>query len=150
MVSVGAPSFFLALEPSSERAAGHFLRRVLLKAAPGAAGVVCCALSAMLANYFGTPDGIASTMAVLSAGVIGLSNLILTCRPFSKLRIAICTAMCCGFAAAAAFLPGLFKLSVAAMTARHWIMLAAITAAGVMVLILVTLAVRPLLKKLER
>jgi cation-transporting ATPase E len=149
MVSVGAPSFFLALEPSSERAAGQFLRRVLLKAAPGAAGVVCCALSAMLANYFGTPDGIASTMAVLSAGVIGLGNLILTCRPFSKLRIAVCAAMCAAFAAAVAFLPDMFALSVYEMTARHWIMLSAITAAGVAVLILGTLLVKPMLKKLD-
>ena len=149
MLTVGAPSFFLALEPSNERASGHFLKRVLLKAVPGAAGVVCCALSAMIANYFGTPDEIASTMAVLSAGVIGLGNLILTCRPFSGLRIAVCVLMSIGFVCAAAFLPRMFSLCVYEMTARHWIMLAAITAAGVAVLILGTLAVQPLLKKLE-
>ena len=149
-LTVGAPSFFLALEPSGERAAGHFLRRVLLKAVPGAAGVVCCALSAMIANYFGTPDAIASTMAVLSAGVIGLGNLILTCRPFSKLRIAVCAAMSVGFVCVAAFLPAAFKLNVTEMTARHWIMLSAITAAGVAVLIFGTLIVRPILLKLEK
>ena len=148
-LTVGIPSFFLALEPSNERAAGHFLKRILLKATPGAAGVVCCALSAMVANYFGTPDAVASTMAVLSAGVIGLGNLILTCRPFSKLRIAVCTAMSAGFVCAAAFLPDLFKLGVQSMTARHWIMLSAITAAGVAVLILGTLLVQPKVKKLE-
>ena len=149
MVTVGAPSFFLALEPSSERASGHFLKRVLLKAAPGAAGVVCCALSAMIANYFGTPDEIASTMAVLSAGVIGLGNLILTCRPFSKLRIAVCVLMWVAFASAVAFLPGGFSLSVYEMTARHWIMLSAVTAAGIVVLILGTLLVQRPLRKLE-
>ena len=149
MLTVGAPSFFLALEPSNERAKGHFLKRILLKAAPGAAGVVCCALSAMVAEHFGTPETVASTMAVLSAGVIGLGNLILTCRPFSRLRVVICAAMSLGFAAVTAFLPHVFKLSTAEMTPRHWIMLAAITAAGVMVLLLGTLAVRPHLKKLE-
>ena len=149
MLTVGAPSFFLALEPSNERASGHFLKRVLLKAAPGAAGVVCCALSAMIANYYGTPDRIASTMAVLSAGVIGLGNLILTCRPFSKLRIAVCVLMSVGFVCAAAFLPNVFALNVYELTARHWIMLSAITAAGVAVLILGTLTVTPRVKKLE-
>jgi len=149
MLTVGAPSFFLALEPSSERASGHFLKRILLRAAPGAAGVVCCALSAMIANYFGTPDEIASTMAVLSAGVIGLGNLILTCRPFSKLRIAVCVLMSAGFACAVAFLPKVFSLCVHEMNARHWIMLSAITAAGVAVLILGTLIVQPILGKLE-
>lgn len=149
MLTVGAPSFFLALEPSNERASGHFLKRVLLKAAPGAAGVVCCALSAMIADYYGTPDEIASTMAVLSAGVIGLGNLILTCRPFSKLRIAVCVLMSVGLVCAVAFLPNVFALNVYELTARHWIMLSAITAAGVAVLILGTLAVAPMLKKLE-
>ena len=149
MLTVGLPSFFLALEPSSERAEGHFLKRVLLKAAPGAAGVVCCALSAMIADYFGTPDEIASTMAVLSAGCIGLGNLILTCRPFSKLRILICALMCVGFTCAVAFLPKVFSLYVYEMTARHWIMLSAITAAGVAILILGTLLVQPVLKKLK-
>ena len=149
MLTVGAPSFFLALEPSSERASGHFLKRVLLKAAPGAAGVVCCALSAMIANYYGTPDEIASTMAVLSAGVIGLGNLILTCRPFSKLRVAVCVLMSIGFVCAVAFLPNVFTLNVYEMTARHWIMLSAITAAGIFVLILGTLIVQPRVKKLE-
>jgi len=57
--------------------------------------------------------------------------------------------MSLGFAAVVAFLPHIFKLSIAEMMPRHWIMLAAITAGGVMVLILGTLAVRPLLKKLE-
>ena len=88
-------------------------------------------------------------MAVLSAGVIGLGNLMLTCMPFSKLRIAVCALMCAGFVAAVAFLNGLFKLYIYDLSARHWIMLAAITAAGVAVLILGTLGVRPLLNKLE-
>lgn len=148
MLTVGLPSFFLALEPSSERAEGHFLKRVLLKAAPGAAGVVCCALSSMIADYYGTPDEIASTMAVLSTGIIGLGNLILTCRPFSGMRIAVCALMCVGFACTVAFLPKVFSLFVYEMTARHWIMLSAITAAGVAVLIMGTLIVQPILKKL--
>ncbi len=57
--------------------------------------------------------------------------------------------MCAAFAAAVAFLPGMFALSVYEMNARHWIMLSAITAAGVAVLILGTLIVQPILRKLE-
>ena len=154
-LTVGIPSFFLALEPSNERAAGHFLKRILLKAAPGAAGVVICALSAMIANYYGTPEKIASTMAVLSAGVIGLGNLILTCRPFTKLRAVVCALMCAAFAgviAAIIWMPGVkdvLNLFVDEMTFRHWVMLAAITAAGIATLILGTIALRPLLRKLE-
>ncbi len=167
-LTIGIPSFFLALEPSNERAAGHFLKRVLLHAAPGALGVVICALSAMIANYYGTPQSVASTMAVISAGVIGLGNLILTCRPFSKLRVAVCAAMSAAFAGIITLmgaaphiradhgfgglikkLPEIFKLSVCDLGSEHWIMLAAITAAGIAVLILGTLALQPLLRKAE-
>ena len=148
-VTVGMPSFFLALEPSSERASGHFLKRVLLKAAPGAMGVTVCALSAMIANYYGTPDGIASTMAVLAAGVIGLLNLMLTCRPFTKLRAVVCVLMCALFVCAVLLLPNFFKLAVFSMTARHWIMLAAIAAAGVAALLVGTLLLRKPLSRLD-
>ena len=168
-LTIGIPSFFLALEPSSERAEGGFLRRILLNAAPGAAGVVICALSAMIANYYGTPDGVASTMATLSAGVIGLGNLILTCRPFSRLRVAVCSSMSALFAGVVALmgfaphirsdsgfcgflkrLPDVFSLCVNDLTSRHWIMLSAMTAAGVAVLIIGTLVLRPLRNRPEK
>ena len=148
-LTVGIPSFFLALEPSSERAKENFLKRIILKALPGALGVVCCALAAMIANYLGTPDGVSSTMAVLSAGVIGLGNLILTCCPFSKLRMAVCCLMCAGFACAVAFLPSFFSLHVSAMTAQHWIMFATITAVGLAVLLIGSFALKPMIKRLE-
>ena len=148
-LTVGIPSFFLALEPSSERAKGNFLKRIILKAAPAAMGVVCCALAAMIANYLGTPDEAASTMAVIGAGVIGLCNLILTCLPFSKLRFAVCALMCAGFAGAVAFFPSVFALHPEAMASQHWMMLAGMIAAGVAVLLLGVFALRPVMRKLE-
>ena len=148
-LTVGIPFFFLALEPSSERAKGNFLKRIILKAAPAAFAVVCCALGAMIANYLGVPDGVASTMAVLSAGVIGLGNLILTCLPFSKLRAAVCVLMCAGFAGAVTLFPGVFALHTLEMTPEHWMTLAAMTAGGLAVLFLCTFLLRPMMKKLE-
>jgi cation-transporting ATPase E len=148
-LTVGIPSFFLALEPSSERAKGNFLKRIILRAAPAAFAVVCCALAAMIANHLGIPDGVASTMAVLSAGVIGLGNLMLTCMPFSKLRIAVCALMCAGFAGAVALFPGIFSLHTAEMTPEHWGTLAIMTAGGLAVLLLGSLLLRPAMKKLE-
>ncbi|MBQ1371818.1 MAG: HAD-IC family P-type ATPase, partial [Oscillospiraceae bacterium] len=109
-LSVGCPSFFLALEPSHERAKGRFLRQVLLRAAPGALAVSCCAIACILTNRSGTPYELSSTMAALSAGIIGLVNLILTCRPFTPLRVGVCSVMCAAFAAAVVFLPQVFFL----------------------------------------
>jgi cation-transporting ATPase E len=135
-ISIGVPSFFLALEPSHERAGGQFLRRVILRAAPGALAVACCALAAMVTNRLGTPFEAASTMAVLSAGIIGLVNLVLTCRPFTKLRMVLCAAMAAIFAGALILLPELFFLHPAALSAGSWITLAVITACGVGILLL--------------
>lgn len=148
-LTVGIPSFFLALEPSSERAKGHFLKRIIFKAIPAALGVTSCALAAMIANYCGTPGEAASTMAVLSAGIIGLFNLVLTCLPFSPLRAAVCGAMCLGFAGIVAFLPGVFALHVSILTVQHWLTLGYMTAGGIAILFLTRLLLRPTMKRLE-
>ena len=148
-LTVGIPSFFLAFEPSNERAKGNFLKRIVLKALPGALGVVCCALAAMLANHLGMADSTASTLAVISAGVIGLGNLMITCRPFSKLRIAVCIAMCIAFAGAVALFPSVFSLDLKPITTGQWLMLAGMTAIGIGVLIAGTILLRPVIKRLE-
>lgn len=155
-LSVGIPSVFLALEPSSERAAGHFLKRILLRAGPGAAAVVSCALAAMITEFTGSSHEIASTMATVSAGIIGLANLILTCRPFTKLRAAVCAAMCAAFVLVTAFLErlphslGLDFLHVREMAGRDWIVFACVTAGGLAVLGLLTRLIRPDLKRLSQ
>ena len=137
-LSVGCPSFFLALEPTHERAKGRFLRRVVLRAAPGALAVSCCAIACILTNRSGTPYELSSTMAALSAGIIGLVNLILTCRPFTPLRVGVCSVMCAAFAAAVVFLPQVFFLYTRELTAQSWVTLAIITACGVALLLAAT------------
>lgn len=134
-LSVGCPSFFLALEPSHERARGRFLRQVVLRAAPGALAVTCCAIASMLTQRFGTSYESASTMAALSAGSIGLVNLILTCRPFTRLRAVVCTAMCAAFAAAVVCLPEVFFLKPDGLRGGDWLTLAIITACGIALLL---------------
>lgn len=133
-LTIGVPSFFLALEPSSERAARHFLRRVLLRAAPAALAVVGCAIAAMLTQTHGTPFELASTMAALSAGAIGLVNLALSCRPFTRLRVVLCAVMAAAFVGAVAVLPQVFFLHTGMMQGRDWLRFAVVTACGVGVL----------------
>ena len=134
-LTIGCPSFFLALEPSHERSKRHFLRRVLLRAAPGAAAVTGCAVAALISNQLGTPFEISSTQAVLSAGALGLVNLALTCRPFTRLRAVLCAAMSAAFAGAVALLPELFFLHPELFRAKDWLSLALITACGAAVLL---------------
>ena len=147
-LSVGAPSFFLALEPSRDRAAGHFLLRILLRAVPGAAAVTLCSIAAMILSRTGTSYEISATMAALSAGVIGLANLILTCRPFTSLRRWVCAAMSLCFAAAVTFFPKVFFLYTREMTGGNWLSLGVIVACGLAVLLVLTRLLRPKLKAL--
>ena len=149
-LSIGTPSFFLALEPSAERASGHFLKRILLRAVPGALAVVCCAIASMILSHCGTGHPFASPMAAVAAGWIGLANLALTCRPFTRLRVAVCIAMVIGYVGALAFLPKLFLLEMYAMTGTNWLQLAAITVGGLAVLLVGTKALTPAVRRLER
>ena len=149
-LSIGTPSFFLALEPSSERASGHFLKRILLRAVPGALAVVCCAIASMILSHCGTGHTVAATMAAVAAGWIGLANLALTCRPFTRLRVAVCIAMVIGYVGALAFLPKLFLLEIYAMTGTNWLQLATITVGGLAVLLAGTKALTPAVRRLER
>ena len=147
-LTVGIPSFFLAFEPSNERAKGHFLKRIVLKALPGACGVVFCALGAMILNLNGMSDSAASTMAVLSAGVIGLENLILTYVPFTRLRAAVCALMCAGFMLAVLLFPHVFNISISSLTPGGWLMLTVLTAVGSALFLLMSRAIKPMLARL--
>ena len=94
-----------------------------------------CAVAALISNQLGTPFEISSTQAVLSAGALGLVNLALTCRPFTRLRAVLCAAMSAAFAGAVALLPELFFLHPELFRAKDWLSLALITACGAAVLL---------------
>ena len=149
-LTVGTPSVFLALEPSAERASGHFLKRILLRAVPGASAVVLCAIASMILERLGASHEIAATVAALSAGVIGLGNLVLTCRPMTKLRAALCAVMAVAFVGAVSLLPETFLLRTRALSGNNWLALAGITAAGLAVLLKLTQILRTPLKRLEQ
>lgn len=107
---IGLPSFVLALEPNTERSSGSFLRKVLLKAAPGAASVAVCASCAMLLRgRYG--QEVCSTLATLSAGFASLITLIRVSRPLNALRAALAAVMMLAFIGAALVLGDVFFLT---------------------------------------
>ena len=109
-LTIGIPSFFLALEPNRERIRGRFLDMVLLRAVPGATGVTLCAVLAMMLEHQGWTVDVCSTVATLSAGGIGLMVLLGTCLPFTPMRAALWSAMTTGFVMAAVFAAPVFFL----------------------------------------
>lgn len=96
-LTIGVPSFFLALEPNRERIRGSFLETVLRRAVPGAAGVTVCAVIAMMTVHFGWSQAVGSTLATLAAGIMGLGILLRVCLPFNPLRGALWLVMTLSF-----------------------------------------------------
>jgi len=109
-LTIGTPSFFLALEPNRERIRGGFLETVLTRAVPGAAAVALCAALSMMTEHLGWPAAVSSTLATLSAGSIGLMMLATVCWPFTPLRGGLWAAMLTGFVLAVLLLGRLFFL----------------------------------------
>ena len=108
-LTIGAPSFFLALEPNSERVRGNFLKTVLLRALPGGLAVtVAAAVSSMLGAFWSKE--VCSTVATLAAGISGLLMLLNVCLPFTKLRAIVFGTMCVLFTAASIIFGKLFYL----------------------------------------
>lgn len=96
-LTVGFPSFVLALEPNQARIRGSFIQTVLLRAIPGAAAVTVCALTAMLCQHLGWDAADCSTLATLSAGAVGLLMLLTVCWPLTKPRMLLLGAMTAAF-----------------------------------------------------
>ena len=118
-LTIGAPSFFLALEPNRERVRGDFLRTVLTRAIPGALAVTVCALAAAFLERLGWSHEVCSTLATLSAAVAGLVTLLVTSLPFTRLRALVFAAMCAAMALSVILIPGVYYLTP--LTGEQWL-----------------------------
>ncbi|MBX8939258.1 HAD-IC family P-type ATPase [Enterococcus gilvus] len=89
-LTVGIPSFFLALKPSYERIKGDFLNNILRVSLPGALTVVSAVMIILLANVLFDLDYQAtSTMSVFLTGCVGLLVLYKVSFPLDKKKIAL-------------------------------------------------------------
>ena len=110
-LTIGIPSFFLAMEPNYERVKGHFLRGVLRRAFPGGltnvfAVLVCQAFM----DVFGlAPEPVATVCAGILA-VVGLMVLFQVCKPWNRFRKVIWCAMGVGLIVCFTALGQIFEL----------------------------------------
>ncbi|MBQ0026421.1 MAG: hypothetical protein KBS79_03535 [Lachnospiraceae bacterium] len=94
-LTIGFPSFVLALQKNSERVRGKFLNKVLLTALPGAlTDVLITLLLATIGAKISGPEAI-STLVTVSLGYVGLLFLFRLCLPPTTIRIAL-FAVCTG------------------------------------------------------
>lgn len=103
MVTIGIPSFVLALEPNKEKISGNFLHNVISKALPTALGVVTSILALTILNKFDIiTNEVHSSLCVISTGLYGLLLLFTLTRsrksensklPFSVFRLILAVCM---------------------------------------------------------
>lgn len=110
-VTIGIPSFFLALEANHARVEGNFLLNVLGRAMPGA---LCVVLSILYVNvlsfFFQFDTHIVSTMCVLLTAACLLIVLYRVSTPFTKKRFILFVTMTTLFILAVVFAPHAFSM----------------------------------------
>lgn len=110
-LTIGIPSFFLALENNYSRVEGNFLINVLTRAFPGALTVILSILYVNILRFLFTfSDEATSTMCVILTGISGLIVLHRVCTPFTKKRMLIFLSMVILFFTAIVFGHELFML----------------------------------------
>ena len=86
-LTIGVPSFFLAMEPNYERVKGHFLRGVLRRAFPGGLTNIFVVLMAQaFMDVFAITQEQTSTICAAILGIVGLLVLFQVCKPFDGFR----------------------------------------------------------------
>ena len=118
-LTIGVPSFFLAMEPNYERFSGHFLRGVLRKAFPGGLTnifVVLMALAFMM--VFGLPETQVSAVCTAILATVGLLVLFQTCKPFDKFRRLVWWAMAIALLGCFTLLGSFFELQTGSSGVR--------------------------------
>lgn len=135
-MTIGIPSFLLALEPNLERVKGRFRDNVFRRAAPGAVAMASVVLWCVgMLNWHRFNAAQLSTLCVLLVGFGGLVNLYFVSRPLNRWRVALLAAVTAGFYLGAWVLADLFSL--APLRGAMWAVLLALMAwvAGVELLL---------------
>jgi len=96
-LTIGIPSFFLAMEPNYGRVKGHFMKNVLRKALPGGlTNLILILLAGFCCSVFHISDSEFSTIAVWVVSTVGFVTLYYVCVPFTNLRILVFSTMLVG------------------------------------------------------
>ncbi len=120
VVTIGIPSFMLALEPNKERIKGNFLKNVISKALPtGLLAVISIILITILKKYNIISEESFSSLCVKSTGTCGLLLLLTfiptrksedTKMPISIYRLALTIAMVALFTTGLTIFKGFFNI----------------------------------------
>jgi len=112
-LTIGVPSFFLAMEPNYQRVQGRFLAGVLRRAFPGGLTNIFAVLAAQaFMAAFSLPLEQISTVCTAILGVVGMLVLYGVCKPFDKFRRLVWFAMAAALIGCFTLLGGIFELHI--------------------------------------
>ncbi len=109
-ITIGIPSFILALEPNNNKIKGNFIINVFSKSLPAAVTIVLDILIVMLFSFLFKLSNETSTVAVLLVAFTGFILLFKLCYPFNKLRLSLYIFLATLFSICVIFLHRLFDL----------------------------------------
>lgn len=125
-LTIGIPSFFLALEPNHDLVRGRFLHNVFRKSFPGGLTAIFVVLFAELFVYaLDLTIGELSTICVVIMAINCLTVIYYAARPMDLKRTALLTVMSAAMAAAVVFFGDVFSVSLAGLSFAAWLVLAA-------------------------
>ncbi len=116
-LTIGTPSFFLAMEPNYERVSGRFLPTVLGRALPGGLANLIAVFTAQLImmNLSFAPELISTACAAVLA-TVGMLVLRQTCKPFDLFRHILWWVMAGALVFCFTLLSGFFDLTHGSFT----------------------------------
>ena len=125
-LTIGIPSFFLALEPNHELVHGKFLRNVFRKAFPGGLSAIFVVLFAELFVYaLDLTLTELSTICVVILGINCLMVIYYAARPLDAKRVVLLASMSVCLVVAVVFFGDFFSLSLRELSFAGWLVLAA-------------------------
>ena len=121
-LTIGLPSFFLALEPNYSRVSGKFMVNVIRRAMPGGlTNIILVLLSGFFVSLFKLPESDLNTISVWIIATVGFVTLFYVSKPFSKLRIIIFVVALAAMLIAVFAFSGFFE--IAALSSRSILIL---------------------------
>ena len=110
-LTIGIPSFILALEPNKNRVNGNFFINVLKKSLPGGLTIVINVISIMIiSKIFNINPDVISTMAVILVAMTGFILLYKVCYKFNVIRTILYIILIITFLSSIIGLPHIFEL----------------------------------------
>ena len=125
-MTIGLPSFVLALEPNHDLVRGHFLKNCIMRSIPGAICVIVSILAVSVAGYLwlGLSYAQISTLCVLITALIGVMLVIRLSIPYTPIRAALLVVVLGGLVLGCTVAAPLFN--IAPLTETMWIIFAVV------------------------